>query len=186
MHCPVEPHALKHLMHCPMEPRALKKPFSFIFPYGASCFEKSHALPCGASCSGNSHAFSYGAPCFGNSHALSYGAPCFGNLHTLPCGASCSVNPFLQVLILGSRKNPTTLHWPHHLLVNVTHYLVQIHLPYGFKQHKHGLNNTFTTTISSFKQVFFFWIQIQSTFSFSFITQTFYKTIIFSFIKELL
>lgn len=51
-------------------------------------------------------------------------------------------HPFLQVLIPGYRQNPTTLHLPHHLLVNSTRSL--------FKQYFHNIQ----ATLSSFHVTF--------------------------------
>lgn len=74
--------------------------------------------------------------------------------------------------ILPNAQNPTILHWPHHLLVDATHSLVQIHLPCGFKQHNtwskkyfhHTLItlSSYNTTLLQFKQ-FSFLLKLKQT-----------------------
>lgn len=125
---PMEPHALENNMHYLLKLHALEKPFSL--------------LSCGVSYSGNSYAL----PCR---------ASCSRNLHIIALWSFMLWKPPLQVLILRSRKNPTILHWPWHLLVYSIHSLSQTHLFYGFKQHTLGPSNTFIT-LPHFKQLPFY------------------------------
>lgn len=196
-------------MHFPMEPHALEtsciilwslmlwQTLLFYFSLWILMLWKPHAFLYGVACSGKPHAFPCGASCSGSPHTLPCEASFSSNLYILPYGASLSRNPLLQVLILGSRQNPTTLHWIHYLLVVATHSLLQTHLPYGFQQHNLGLDNTKNTftTLSSFHNSFlfklffnssnFFCIQFKKLF-FSFITQISCKIILLLSINELL
>lgn len=85
-----------NIIHCLVEPHDLAKPFSFIFPRGASCSGKHHAFLCGASWSGKFLALPCGALWSSN---LMHFPMEFHTLETFilfPCGTSCSSKPLCR------------------------------------------------------------------------------------------
>lgn len=174
MHCFVEPHAPENFIHYPVEPHAIENPFILFFPMEHYTLAtrmhfpmEPHALETLMYCP--MELMLWKTSCITLQSLMLWKLSCITLWSVMlwrtfihfPIELHALATPFLLVLILGSRKNLQSLHFPYHLLVNATHIFIQIHLAYEFKQHNLGSNHTFTilqqhfphfTTFLHFKQ----------------------------------